>query len=174
MERYSVGLFATFELDSGFELYLESTYADNTVAAELAPVPGFGNFQFTSNNPSFSPEARAMFADGYEIEPGLAAAFFGKRMLEVGPRQIDTENDYWRTAAGIRGTLTGTWDIDAWVTYTKSEEEEFQRPSPERINGFRRVLERRGVAVSLRASRGLDQNAACGQLRRQNKPDRAN
>ena len=31
----------------------------------------------------------------------------------------------------------------------------------------RRVLERRGVAVSLRASRGLDQNAACGQLRRQ-------
>lgn len=56
------------------------------------------------------------------------------------------------------------------IAYNPIEEEEFQRPSPERINGFRRVLERRGVAVSLRASRGLDQNAACGQLRRQNKP----
>ena len=29
---------------------------------------------------------------------------------------------------------------------------------------FKATLERRGVAVSLRASRGLDQDAACGQL----------
>jgi outer membrane receptor protein involved in Fe transport len=109
MERYSAGLFSTFELDSGFELYLESMFADNSVSAELAPVPAFGFFDFTSNNPS------------------LAAAFFGRRMLEVGSRQIDTENEYWRTAAGIRGTLGGNWDVDAWVTYTKSEEQEFQR-----------------------------------------------
>ena len=52
------------------------------------------------------------------------------------------------------------------IAYNPIEEEEFQRPSRERIEGFRRVLERRGVAVSLRASRGLDQDAACGQLRR--------
>jgi outer membrane receptor protein involved in Fe transport len=127
MERYSAGLFATFELDSGFELYLESLFADNTVAAELAPVPAFGFFTFTSNNPSFAPEAQAMFADGYEVAPGLAAAFFGKRMLEVGPRKPVAENEYWRTAAGIRGTLTGSWDIDAWVTYTRSDEQETLR-----------------------------------------------
>jgi outer membrane receptor protein involved in Fe transport len=127
LERYSAGLFATYELDSGFELYLESTFADNMVAAELAPVPAFGFFTFTSDNPSFTPEAQAMFADGYELAPGLAAAFFGKRMLEVGPRHIDGENEYWRTAAGIRGTLTGSWDIDAWVTYTKSDENEILR-----------------------------------------------
>ena len=48
MERYSAGLFTTFELDSGFELYLETLYADNDVAAELAPVPAFGFFTFTS------------------------------------------------------------------------------------------------------------------------------
>ena len=52
------------------------------------------------------------------------------------------------------------------IAYNPIEEEQFQRPSRERIDGFRRVLERRGVAVSLRASRGLDQDAACGQLRR--------
>ena len=52
------------------------------------------------------------------------------------------------------------------IAYNPIEEEEFQRPSRERIEGFRRVLERRGIAVSLRASRGLDQDAACGQLRR--------
>ena len=53
------------------------------------------------------------------------------------------------------------------IAYNPIEEEEFKRPTPQRIEAFRRVLERRGVAVSLRASRGLDQNAACGQLRRQ-------
>ena len=53
------------------------------------------------------------------------------------------------------------------IAYNPSEEEEFQRPTRARIDAFQRVLERRGVAVSLRASRGLDQNAACGQLRRQ-------
>ena len=52
------------------------------------------------------------------------------------------------------------------IAYNPIEEEEFQRPTAQRIEGFRRVLERRGVAVSLRASRGLDQDAACGQLRR--------
>ena len=53
------------------------------------------------------------------------------------------------------------------IAYNPIEEEEFQRPTRARIDAFQRVLERRGVAVSLRASRGLDQNAACGQLRRQ-------
>ena len=52
------------------------------------------------------------------------------------------------------------------IAYNPIEEEEFQRPTRARIDAFQRVLERRGVAVSLRASRGLDQNAACGQLRR--------
>jgi len=55
------------------------------------------------------------------------------------------------------------------IAYNPIEEEEFQRPSQERIKGFCRVLERRGVAVSLRASRGLDQDAACGQLRRRSR-----
>ncbi|MED5165462.1 MAG: 23S rRNA (adenine(2503)-C(2))-methyltransferase RlmN [Cyanobacteriota bacterium] len=53
------------------------------------------------------------------------------------------------------------------IAYNPIDDEGFQRPNPETIEAFRRVLDQRGVAVSLRASRGLDQNAACGQLRRQ-------
>ena len=53
------------------------------------------------------------------------------------------------------------------IAYNPIDDEGFQRPNPETIEAFRRVLEQRGVAVSLRASRGLEQNAACGQLRRQ-------
>ena len=40
-------------------------------------------------------------------------------------------------------------------------------PEPARVEDFASALKQRGVAVSVRASRGLDQNAACGQLRRQ-------
>ncbi|MFL0757367.1 MAG: 23S rRNA (adenine(2503)-C(2))-methyltransferase RlmN, partial [Prochlorococcus sp.] len=53
------------------------------------------------------------------------------------------------------------------IAYNPIDDEPFQRPTLGTIEAFRRVLERRGVAVSVRASRGLDQNAACGQLRRQ-------
>ena len=53
------------------------------------------------------------------------------------------------------------------IAYNPIVEEEFQRPSLNRIKAFQLVLEKRGVAVSFRSSRGLDQSAACGQLRRQ-------
>ena len=79
-------------------------------------------------------------------------------------------NDHPAHAEELADRVGGFQSHVNLIAYNPIEEEEFQRPSPERINGFRRVLERRGVAVSLRASRGLDQNAACGQLRRQNKP----
>ena len=38
--------------------------------------------------------------------------------------------------------------------------------SVDEIQNFMNILERREIAVSLRSSRGLDKNAACGQLRR--------
>ena len=83
-------------------------------------------------------------------------------------------NDHAAHAEELADRVGGFQSHVNLIAYNPIEEEEFQRPSPDRIAGFRRVLERRGVAVSLRASRGLDQNAACGQLRRQNKPERGN
>ena len=40
----------------------------------------------------------------------------------------------------------------------------FARPSDERVDRFARLLSDRGVAVSVRKSRGRDIRAACGQL----------
>ena len=53
------------------------------------------------------------------------------------------------------------------IAYNPIAEENFKRPSQARVNAFRELLENRGVAVSVRASRGRDKDAACGQLRRQ-------
>ena len=97
-----------------------------------------------------------------------------RHYLAVTGRRVSFEyillgglNDHPHHAAELADRVGGFQSHVNLIAYNPIEEEEFKRPTPERIEGFRRVLERRGVAVSLRASRGLDQNAACGQLRRQ-------
>ena len=42
---------------------------------------------------------------------------------------------------------------------------EFKRVSLKNLQSFQSRLSNNGIAVSLRKSRGLDKNAACGQLR---------
>ena len=45
------------------------------------------------------------------------------------------------------------------------DEVEYQRTSLKNLQLFQSRLVNNGIAVSLRISRGLDKNAACGQLR---------
>ena len=49
-----------------------------------------------------------------------------------------------------------------WNTVAESE---FKRPHPRKVIQFRRVLELAGISVTVRAQRGSDAAAACGQLR---------
>ena len=51
------------------------------------------------------------------------------------------------------------------IQYNQIEEVEFQRASLKNLQTFQSRLSNNGIAVSLRKSRGLDKNAACGQLR---------
>ena len=76
-------------------------------------------------------------------------------------------NDQPQHAEELADRVRGFQSHVNLIAYNPIDDEGFQRPNSETIEVFRRVLEQRGVAVSLRASRGLDQNAACGQLRRQ-------
>jgi len=75
-------------------------------------------------------------------------------------------NDQPRHAEALASLLRGFQSHVNLIPYNPIEEEEFQRPSPAAVEAFRTALARRHVAVSVRASRGLDQDAACGQLRR--------
>ncbi|MBE9223006.1 23S rRNA (adenine(2503)-C(2))-methyltransferase RlmN [Cyanobacterium stanieri LEGE 03274] len=51
------------------------------------------------------------------------------------------------------------------IPYNPISEADYQRPSPERIKQFTQILEQQKIAVSVRYSRGLEADAACGQLR---------
>jgi 23S rRNA (adenine2503-C2)-methyltransferase len=75
-------------------------------------------------------------------------------------------NDHPLQAAALARLLRGFQSHVNLIPYNPIEEEEFQRPSPAAVEAFRRALADRHIAVSVRASRGLDADAACGQLRR--------
>ncbi len=76
-------------------------------------------------------------------------------------------NDQIQHAEELAKKISGFQSHVNLIAYNPIEEEDFQRPSLARIDSFRSALEGRGVPVTLRASRGLDKNAACGQLRMQ-------
>jgi len=75
-------------------------------------------------------------------------------------------NDQPHHAVELAKWLRGFQSHVNLMTYNPIAEEDFQRPSPQQVQGFRQILMGRGLAVSVRASRGLDRDAACGQLRR--------
>ncbi len=75
-------------------------------------------------------------------------------------------NDHPRQADALARLLRGFQSHVNLIAYNPIAEENFRRPAPEAVEAFRAQLERRHIAVSVRASRGLDQDAACGQLRR--------
>jgi 23S rRNA (adenine2503-C2)-methyltransferase len=96
-----------------------------------------------------------------------------RHYLDITGRRVSFEyillgglNDGRAQAEALADLVSGFQSHVNLIPYNPIEEEAFQRPSPERVQGFRQVLSQRGIAVSVRASRGLDQDAACGQLRR--------
>jgi 23S rRNA (adenine2503-C2)-methyltransferase len=75
-------------------------------------------------------------------------------------------NDQPRHAEALARLIRGFQSHVNLIPYNPIAEESFARPSPADVAAFRQTLEQRHVAVSVRASRGLDADAACGQLRR--------
>ena len=75
-------------------------------------------------------------------------------------------NDQPRHAVELAKRIRGFQSHVNLMAYNPIAEEDFQRPLPRQVERFRRILSQRGVAVSVRSSRGLDRDAACGQLRR--------
>lgn len=74
-------------------------------------------------------------------------------------------NDLPEHAVELAGHLRGFQSHVNLIPYNPISEVDYQRPSPRRIQAFVDVLEKQHIAVSVRRSRGLEKDAACGQLR---------
>ncbi len=97
-----------------------------------------------------------------------------KKYIELTGRRVSFEyillggvNDKDFHAEQLANLMKGFQSHVNLIAYNPIAEENFKRPSQLRVNAFRELLEYKGVAVSVRASRGRDKDAACGQLRRQ-------
>jgi len=74
-------------------------------------------------------------------------------------------NDLPEHAEELAKHLRGFQSHVNLIPYNPIQEADYQRPSAKRIQAFVNVLQQRHIAVSVRYSRGLEADAACGQLR---------
>jgi 23S rRNA (adenine2503-C2)-methyltransferase len=74
-------------------------------------------------------------------------------------------NDLPEHAVELAEHLRGFQSHVNLIPYNPISEVDYQRPAPHRIQAFVNVLEKQHIAVSVRRSRGLEKDAACGQLR---------
>ena len=74
-------------------------------------------------------------------------------------------NDKWEHANELSDLLKGFQCHVNLIQYNQIDEVEFKRVSLKNLHLFKSRLFDNGITVSFRQSRGLDKNAACGQLR---------
>ncbi len=105
----------------------------------------------------------------YPIRELLAAC---NRYLEKAPRDfitfeyvmLDGVNDtdaHARELAALAGQVRCKYNLIPFNPFPRSE---FRRSSPDRIRCFAEILQRAGLTVTVRKTRGDDIAAACGQL----------
>jgi 23S rRNA (adenine2503-C2)-methyltransferase len=74
-------------------------------------------------------------------------------------------NDLPENAQELTQRLKGFQTHVNLIPYNPISEVDYQRPRNHRIREFSTILEQANIAVSVRYSRGLEADAACGQLR---------
>ncbi|WP_445635336.1 putative dual-specificity RNA methyltransferase RlmN [Nostoc sp. DSM 114161] len=110
------------------------------------------------------PSARA-----YPLEDLLAEC---REYVEITGRRVTFEyillagvNDLPEHALELSKRLRGFQSHVNLIPYNPIQEVDYKRPNRERIQAFLNVLKQQQIAVSVRYSRGLEADAACGQLR---------
>lgn len=88
-----------------------------------------------------------------------------KRRLSFEYVLLSGVNDLPEHAVELAKNVKGFQCHVNLIPYNPISEAGYKRPKQQEIEEFMEVLKQRGVAVSIRHSRGLQADAACGQLR---------
>jgi 23S rRNA (adenine2503-C2)-methyltransferase len=101
--------------------------------------------------------------------------------VEITGRRLSFEyvlladvNDHPELAMELSRHLRGFQSHVNLIPYNPINDADYQRPDRQRIQKFVQVLEQQHIAVSVRYSKGLEANAACGQLRATKKAPNSN
>jgi 23S rRNA (adenine2503-C2)-methyltransferase len=108
-------------------------------------------------------------ARSYPLEDLLAEC---REYVEITGRRVTFEyvllagvNDLPEHALQLAKCLRGFQSHVNLIPYNPIAEVDYKRPNRDRIQAFVQVLQKQQIAVSVRYSRGLEADAACGQLR---------
>jgi 23S rRNA (adenine2503-C2)-methyltransferase len=77
---------------------------------------------------------------------------------------LEGVNDLPTHAIELANHLRGFQSHVNLIPYNPIEEANYKRPNQQKTKNFMNVLQQHKIAVSIRYSRGLGANAACGQL----------
>lgn len=114
-------------------------------------------------------------ARSYPIEDLLTEC---REYVKITGRRVTFEyillagvNDLPEHALELAKRLRGFQSHVNLIPYNPITEADYKRPNENRIQAFVKVLKLQQIAVSVRYSRGLEADAACGQLRAKKNPD---
>ena len=116
-------------------------------------------------NRTYSLQALLTAADAYAAATGRRVTYEYTLMEGWNDSQLQAEE----LAALLRGRLCHV----NLIPVNAVAERGIARPSPQRVEAFAKVLQARGISVTVRRERGVDIQAACGQLRNRNRNESA-
>ncbi len=130
-ERYLIGAYGHYEFTDNIEAYSELTFVRNEVAGELAPTPaGLANVPLFINSPFFNDQTRGLLGQN------PANATFGAnyrnttvnfRFNDIGSRFTQFNRESFRVLGGVRGSITDNINFDAFYSYARTTNTNFQR-----------------------------------------------
>jgi iron complex outermembrane recepter protein len=125
-----------YEFAEGHSAFFEGTYAGTKTIAELEPFPLSSEDIFPVTGGLVPAETLVngiavrnplvpdlIYNAAQDVDgDGLRDYFFTRRISEVGNRGATADRDMFRILTGVNGTITGTWEYEAYAAYGSTKE----------------------------------------------------
>ena len=135
LTRKSVYAATHYEIADGLEVYARGMFAQNTIQQIIAPSGVFGDpLTIPGNNPYLTPSMRDEICTRNGIalgascnnNPALSLPGVYRRLVELGPRISNFENNLYDARVGVRYDVTSSIKLDVGASYGRSEQTQTQ------------------------------------------------
>src|SRR5271167_2124732 len=128
-ERYTAGLFLTYDINDQANVYSQFMFSRNTSTAQYGPDALFyaTNATVSCDNPLLTAAQSASFCTPGNIAANQALfggtgrdinLYVGRRSVEGGGRQDNYHSDNFREVLGVKGKFLDAWSYDAYAQVT--------------------------------------------------------
>ena len=135
IDRKAAYAAANYEVSDSIEVYARGMFSQTTINQIIAPSGIFGNeLTIPANNPYLTPGIRDQICAAEGIALGTACNTNAalplpgvyRRLVELGPRISNFENNLYDARGGARFKLSETVNFDASAAYGRSEQTQTQ------------------------------------------------